>query len=635
MQAGHQQKPRGPHRSESASNASSVHRRLWPLLLVLTALLALSGSRIFAQSGFVPFSNSIIGLDISPDDASIIVAGTLNVPVPAGIYRSADGGHTWSRANAELPPDTSVASIRFDPQDGNFVLAADGGVGNLFISEDGGLSWRQESSIQQVLSPNSGIGRLYTRIENGQTVFYAGTRHDGVVRSLDRGQSWEWYSEGLSGSALRVRAFADRQGELFAGTHDGVWRLASGTQNWERVNLPAGIIARGMTKLGGRLYVGTFASGLYLSDDGENWLQDPAFPAGVVIYDLAVSGQGVVVGTNVGLWTQGVPDWTRVPVNGAAYTNPVFRLASSSTFVGVTYAGTEQDGVLRTLDSSATFLSSAQITPLDPAQLPRAPTPTPSLSPTSTVAPLTTETATSTATPVPALPSETPTITATPDPNAPSATPTATVTSDPDGPPEGATSPCLLTDIVVPDAQTGPPASTSTPTATRDPNAPADTPTATGTSTATPDPNAPADTPTPTSTSTATPDPNAPAITPVPTCTPAPQRSSQGPAATPEIAATPTPTPDPNAPAVGPIQTQTPLPPPSTDSTPTSAPTTSAAGPEPAPTATSTAVSPGNLNRNLTRIPPIWVGGAAVFFLLMLVAGISFARDGGSGTDEL
>ena len=374
MHVGHQQEPRGNNRRKQGKvtgiSTPLALRRPWQILAVLAALFVPASGLIFAQSGFVPFSNSIIALDASPDDASIVVAGTLNVPVPAGIYRSTDGGHTWSRANADLPPDTSVASIRFDPQDGNRVLAADGGVGNLFISEDGGLNWRQEPSISQVLTSNSGIGRLFTRIEDGQTVFYAGSRYDGVVRSVDGGLSWEWYGEGLTGSALRVRAFVDKDGALYAGTHDGVWRLTPDSRSWQRVNLPAGIIARGMTILDGRLHVGTFASGLYLSDDGYNWVQDPSFPAGVVIYDLTASGQEVVVGTNVGLWTQSVPDWTRVSVNGAAYTNPVFRLASSSTFVGVTYAGTEQDGVLRTLDSGVTFLSSAHITPLDPAELP-------------------------------------------------------------------------------------------------------------------------------------------------------------------------------------------------------------------------------------------------------------------------
>ena len=585
MHVGHQQEPHGNNRRKHGKvtgiSTPLALRRPWQILAVLAALFVPASGLIFAQSGFVPFSNSIIALDASPDDASIVVAGTLNVPVPAGIYRSTDGGHTWSRANADLPPDTSVASIRFDPQNGNRVLAADGGVGNLFISEDGGLNWRQEPSINQVLTLNSGIGRLFTRIEDGQTVFYAGSRYDGVVRSVDGGLSWEWYGEGLTGSALRVRAFVDKDGALYAGTHDGVWRLTPDSRSWQRVDLPAGIIARGLTILNGRLYVGTFASGLYLSDDGYNWIQDPSFPAGVVIYDLTFSGQEVVIGTNVGLWTQSVPDWTRVSVNGAAFTNPVFRLASSSTFVGVTYAGTEQDGVLRTLDSGVTFLSSAHITPLDPAELPRAPTATPSVSPTVTETPPPTETP---------IPTETPTVTATHDPNLPTATPTATCT----------------------------------PPATRDPNAPTVAPTETGTATATRDPNAPTDTPTVTGTATAAPDPNAPTDTLPAACTPIATRDPNAPTDT------PTATPIPPSTVTG-----TPPPAPTTGDMPTSTPTASEAGEQPPPDATSTSVSPDGVNQNLTRIPPIWVGGAAVFFLLILVAGISVARDGSAGTDEL
>ena len=610
MHVGHQQEPHGNNRRKHGKvtgiSTPLALRRPWQILAVLAALFVPASGLIFAQSGFVPFSNSIIALDASPDDASIVVAGTLNVPVPAGIYRSTDGGHTWSRANADLPPDTSVASIRFDPQDGNRVLAADGGVGNLFISEDGGLTWRQEPSINQVLTPNSGIGRLFTRTEDGLTVFYAGTRYDGVVRSVDGGLTWEWYGEGLTGSALRVRAFVDKDGALYAGTHDGVWRHTPNSESWQRVDLPAGIIARGMTILDGRLYVGTFASGLYLSDDGYNWLQDPSFPAGVLIYDLTFSGQEVVIGTNVGLWTQSVPDWTRVSVNGAAFTNPVFRLASSSTFVGVTYAGTEQDGVLRTLDSGVTFLSSAHITPLDPAELPRAPTATPSVSPTVTETPPPTETP---------IPTETPTVTATHDPNVPTATPTATgtETATPD-----------------PNAPTDTPMAACTPTATPDPNVPTDTPTATGTATATPDPNAPTDTPTATGTPTSTPDPNAPTETPTAECTPFATPDPNAPTDTPTATNPQTATPDP-ASAV----TAT-LPPTSTtDDMPTSTPTATDAGEQPQPDATSTSVSPDGVNQNLTRIPPIWVGGAAVFFLLILVAGISVARDGSAGTEEL
>ena len=634
MQAGHRQKTRGTRRMRMIWSNRIRLSRLGLTLVIAAALILPAAGQIFAQSGFVPFSNSIIALDVSPDDGSIVLAGTLNVPVPAAIYRSTDGGHTWSRVNVELPADTSVAAIRFDPQDGNRVLAADGGVGNLFISEDGGLNWRQEPSIGQVLTPNSGVGRLFARIEDGQTVFYAGTRFDGVVLSRDGGLSWEWFGNGLTGAALRVRAFVEKDGALYAGTHDGVWRLAPQTSSWQRVNLPAGIIARGMTIVDGRLYVGTFASGLYLSDDGYNWIQDVSFPAGVVIYDLAISGDQVIVATNVGLWAPSVPDWVRASVNGAAFTNPVYRLASSPTLVGVTYAGTEQDGVLRTIDSGVSFLSSAQITPLDPTELPEQPTPTPTATPTAT------ETLTPTETP---LPTPTPTATATWDPNVPTwtptATPTATATWDPNVPTWTPTATPTATATWDPSVPTWTPTATPTATATWDPNVPTWTPTATPTATATWDPSLPTWTPTATPTATATWDPNVPTWTPTATPTATATWDPNVPTWTPTATPTATATWDPNVPTWTPTATPTATATwdpnvPTWTPTPTASPTATG-DEEGAPTATQTPSGLSNVGDRLTQLPPIWIGGAAVFFLLVLIAGVSVARDGGRDTEDL
>ena len=642
MQAGNRRKARGSKGARKILPNRTVLGQLALSLALVAALLLPAGGLIYAQSGFVPFTNSIISLDVSPDDGGIVVAGTLNVPVPAGIYRSSDGGHTWSRATADLPADTSISAIRFDPQDGNRVLAADGGVGNLFISEDAGLNWRQETSINQVLTPNSGVGRLFARVEEGQTVFYAGTRYDGVVRSADGGLTWAWFGDGLSAGALRVRAFVEKDGTLFAGTHDGVWRLSPGASGWTRVNLPAGIIARGMTNHDGRLYVGTFASGLYLSDDGVNWLQDPSFPAGVIIYDIVVSGEQVVVGTNVGLWSQSVPDWLRASVNGAGFANAVYRLASSATLVGVTYAGTEQDGVLRTIDSGVSFLSSAQITPLDPAELPDQPTPT--FTPTPTVTATATETpsptasatATATATLDPNAPTSTPTATPTAmptcDPRLPtaSATPTATATLDPNAPTSTPTATATATPTWAPDLPTHTPTATVTPTPTWDPNVPTQTPTATPTDV----PNCVPGDPTSTPTETATPDPNAPTPTstgtPTETATPDPNVPTSTPTGTP----TETATPDPNAPTPTPTGTPEPSAPDSDAATSTPE-TPEEEGEVPTPTPTSTPDTLGNVGDRLTQIPPIWIGGAALFFLLILFASVSVARDGTRDADDL
>lgn len=512
-----------PNKQQGIQNRTTGARGLW--LVACVVLLVIGhwslAPGVFAQTPSTPLWDQVISLGVSPVDGRNVIVGTLNVPSPAGIYRSLDGGYIWSQVDAPLPPNTAVAAIRYDPQNPKRVLAADGGVGNLFISEDGGLNWRQEPSIHQVLSPNSGVGRFFTRIENGQTVYYAGTRFDGVVRSLNGGTSWEEFSNGLIGGALRVRSFVEKDGILYAGTHNGLWRLPIDSTTWEPVSLPGNVIVRGLTILQGRLYAGTFASGIYLSDDGDNWVQDLNFPTGLSIYDLTTASYQVIAGTSDGMWTQNRQEWIQATVNDEIYSNPVYRLRSSSTLEGVAYAGTAQDWVLRTIDGGTTFQSIEQLTPLDPAQVPGPPTPTPTLTPIPTATPIPTDTP---------LPTPTPTL-----------TPIPTVTP------------------------------------------------------------IPTDTPLPTATPI-------PTDTPIPTATPLPPPPQE-----PNILVAtdipPVPPPD------TPIPTDTPLPLPTAKDTPVVPPT-----PTPTP-------SPAEVvAENFGQLPPIWVGGAAAVFLLVLLGGLSVAR---------
>lgn len=376
-------------------------RHLLPLIL-LGALLAAWPLALQAQGNPPPSPNSVIGLAVSPADPAQILAGTLNAPQVAGIYRSTDAGLTWADTNAPLPPNTAIAAILFDPQDPARVLAVDGGVGRLFLSTDGGQTWREEPSLQQALSPNSAVGRLFARVEGDTTVIYAGSRWDGVLRTQDGGRTWEKLAEGLQDQGVRVRALAAKDGILYAGTHNGLYRLLPDTLTWQQITtFPTRTIVRGLTVWQGLLYAGTFDGRVLFSPDGVTWSQDTSFPGGMAIYDLATAGYRLVAATSNGLWGRLDGDWSHDPVDGQPYAAGVYKLAAASSLPGVIYAGTEQDWVLRSDDGGRTWSSYRTLSPLIPEQVPGPPTPTPTATPTPTDTPTPTATPTATATPTP------------------------------------------------------------------------------------------------------------------------------------------------------------------------------------------------------------------------------------------
>jgi photosystem II stability/assembly factor-like uncharacterized protein len=365
----------------------------------------------------------------------------LNAPDPPTVYRSNDGGITWQGAISGLSPDVSISGLAFDPQNARVALAGDGGAGYLFGSQDGGSTWAELPGIRSQLSPSSAIGELTAFIEDQVSTFYAMTRFDGVFRSQDVGNSWTQLSAGLVGEARRVREVVRWRDSLYAGTHDGVYRLDAATNIWVRSSgFPAGVIAFSMTTQGDTLVSGT-GVGVYTSTDGETWVTSPGFPL-TIVYDIVETETGLVAATDTGLYTGVGGNWRQATLNGAPYSGVTYALASTPKAVRTVYAGTEVDWVLRSDDGGATFYSVSTMPPLDV----RAALATPTPSPTPTPPP--TDTPTMTPTPTP---SSTPTETATP-----TNTPVPTDTPVPsDTPPPTAT----LTDV--PPTQTAAPTSTS------------------------------------------------------------------------------------------------------------------------------------------------------------------------------
>lgn len=485
-------------RTETQDHQPSITARRPVLLLAVLIVAILAPGFLLAQGSAPPTRNWAISIAVSPGAPDRVLAGTLNAPDPPTVYRTGDGGLTWTAATSGLPTTISLAALVFDPQNPFLALAGDGGAGLLFRTTDGGATWTELPNLRSQISESSAIGELYATVEGGVSTYYASTRFDGVFRSQDRGDTWTRLDAGLVGEARRVREVVEWRGALYAGTHDGVYRLDAGSSSWVRSSgFPGGVIVFSMTTHNDQLYAGT-GVGISYSGDGETWTSAAGFPIAIT-YDVIDTGRNVVAATEVGLYYGSDATWAGSLVNGAPYANVVYSLANAPQAPRNVFAGTEVDWVLRSDDEGVNFWTVAQMPPLDVnAALATATptfTPTPPPTDTPTVTPSPTETPTFTPSPTP---TETPTFTPLPT-DTPTSTPTITPTETP--------TPKVLTTEEVEATAAAVAASatafallpTSTPT-------PSQTPTATPTET-------PTITPTFTNTPTAT---NTPLVTPTP-----------------------------------------------------------------------------------------------------------------------
>ncbi len=129
-----------------------------------------------------------------------------------GVYKSSDGGASWEQALA-IGDATGVTSLEFDPQDPDTLYAAayqrrrqvwgflaGGPESGIYKSTDAGASWRR---IENGL-PKGDVGKIGLAVSPvDPRVVYAtleaSAEEKGFYRSRDRGESWEKRSDYVSG----------------------------------------------------------------------------------------------------------------------------------------------------------------------------------------------------------------------------------------------------------------------------------------------------------------------------------------------------------------------------------------------------------------------------------------------------
>ncbi|MFH1765928.1 MAG: sialidase, partial [Gemmatimonadota bacterium] len=227
-------------------------------------------------------AQSIGALAIDPINANVVWAGTgeahirSNVSIGNGVYKSRDGGESWSHMGLE--DSGRISRIVIHPHNPDVVFVA--ALGHLygpqeergvFRTKNGGESWERVLFVDE----NTGASDLIMDPNNPEILFagtwqmiiwtwgrQSGGTGSGLFRSKDGGDSWERLKgNGLPESPLGkvvVGMSADNSDRVYAlietnsnrefaplDDHQGVlWRSDDGGESWRMVNADHTLVQR-------------------------------------------------------------------------------------------------------------------------------------------------------------------------------------------------------------------------------------------------------------------------------------------------------------------------------------------------------------------------------------------------------
>ncbi|CAM2064374.1 PKD domain-containing protein [Sulfidibacter corallicola] len=171
-----------------------------------------------------------------------------------GLYKSTDGGNTWQASNgagAGRLAATSVVAITGHPTDSQVLLVSGerdcvdqwDAPGGIFRSADGGGSWTKVLSgyVNDVLADPENPGTFYASI--GRWSSLAG---NGIYKSTDGGLNWDRLENGIpfenDVSRSRIAMAPSDSSILYMlsyGSAGGLFRTEDGGQSWTRQNANA------------------------------------------------------------------------------------------------------------------------------------------------------------------------------------------------------------------------------------------------------------------------------------------------------------------------------------------------------------------------------------------------------------
>jgi photosystem II stability/assembly factor-like uncharacterized protein len=162
-------------------------------------------------------NTQVSALAIAPNDHNVVYAATTT----QGVLKTNSGGQSWTVLNNGLPATPTVLSIAIHPSEGNTLYVGLESAG-LYRSEDGGTTWQ---SVAAGLNPEANISDIIFDPGDDTTIYFSDSL-SGVYRSEDKGDTWLTSNNGLRMRSVNDLEFSADGRHLYAATEgEGVYRL--------------------------------------------------------------------------------------------------------------------------------------------------------------------------------------------------------------------------------------------------------------------------------------------------------------------------------------------------------------------------------------------------------------------------
>ncbi len=218
-----------------------------------------------------------------------------------GIYHSTDSGLSWTGVNTYRAGRTNVFAIAVNGSS-LFVGTSDSGV---FRSMDGGATWTSAS----VSLPHDSVYPAVYSLVVSESILFAGT-DSGVFRSTNNGDSWTACDSGLTNTVSRI--IVVNGSSLFVGMSHGLFLSTDNGTSWKQTGLQnTSVIA--ITISGSKLFASDGEFVFLSTDNGESWVRTNS--SKLWLYTLATSGNDLFLGT------AGVDDFLLSTDDGATWTS--------------------------------------------------------------------------------------------------------------------------------------------------------------------------------------------------------------------------------------------------------------------------------------------------------------------------